>query len=356
MTRVLIRKLLRDLRVGLAVVALLLGAFQVLWYKVVDRILGELSPFFTQLANAGGLSREDIESVLFNGPGKIVRTIIGGEQVSMERAMDLLSIGYVHPLVQTILCVWAVGRAAGAIAGEIDRGTMELLLAQPLARFRVIAAHLCVDLVTIPVLCLSMWAGNYLGVLLVGPIQIRSVAGLPKPQAQPEFAIDFGPLRIARVKLPAVGDLPQSPGVKKDAEERVRARLQVEPGDFGRALVAVGGLVFAISGLTLWLSAAGRFRWRVLGLAVFLTLMQFLVNVIGQLDETFAPLRPLTVFYYYRPQEMVLGQPGVVTLSEWNGGLPLAQVPALAVLFGTGALGYLMALWVFTRRDIPAPL
>ena len=50
--------------------------------------------------------------------------------------MDMLSIGYVHPLMQTIFCIWAVGRASGAIAGEMDRGTMELLLAQPLARGR----------------------------------------------------------------------------------------------------------------------------------------------------------------------------------------------------------------------------
>jgi ABC-2 type transport system permease protein len=142
----------------------------------------------------------------------------------------------------------------------------------------------------------------------------------------------------------------------EENQERVRARLRVEPLEFGRALPAVAGLLFAVSGLTLWLSAAGRFRWRVLGLAVLVTLLQFLVNVIGQLDETFAWMRPLTVFYYYRPQEMVLGKPALVTLSEWHGGHALTQVPALAVLFAVGALGYAMALRVFTRRDIPAPL
>ena len=47
--------------------------------------------------------------------------------MNLDRAMDMLSIGYVHPLVQTIFCVWAVGRASGALAGELDRGTMELL-------------------------------------------------------------------------------------------------------------------------------------------------------------------------------------------------------------------------------------
>jgi ABC-2 type transport system permease protein len=351
MTGTLVRKLLRDVRVGLAVVALLLGAFQVLWYKVVDRILGELSPFFNQLAGAGGLTEKDVVDKLFSGPGKIVQTIIGGEQMQWNRAMDLLSIGYVHPLVQTILCVWAVGRAAGAIAGEIDRGTMELLLAQPLARFRLVAAHLCVDLVTIPVLCLSLWAGNYLGVRLVGPIKLRPTPEVFRRPAASNYLVELGPLKVS-VPAPSGG----APRTASEGEERVRSRLAVDPEEFGRALPAVGGLLFAIGGLTLWLSSAGRFRWRVLGLAVFLTLLQFLVNVIGQLDDSFAPLRPLTVFYYYRPQEMVLGKPWVVTLSEWNGGRPLAEIPALAVLYGAGAVGYLMALWTFTRRDVPAPL
>jgi ABC-2 type transport system permease protein len=351
MTGTLILKILRDLRYGLAVVALLLGAFQVLWYKVVDRILGELSPFFNQLASAGGLTQQDVEDVVFNGPGKIVRTIIGGEQVSMDRAMDLLSVGYVHPLIQTILCVWAVGRAAGAIAGEIDRGTMELLLAQPLARYRVIAAQLCVDLITIPILCLSMWAGNYAGIQMVGPIKLRPTPDLPNPMKPQEFLIELGPL-----KFRAPGPQMRLPQSTAESEERTRARLAVEPTEFARALPAVGGLLFAVSGLTLWLSAAGRFRWRVLGLAVFVTLLQFLVNVIGQLDDSFGWMRPLTIFYYYRPQELVLGRPGIVTLSEWYGGEPLVQLSSLAVLYVTGVVGYLMALVVFTRRDIPAPL
>src|SRR5436190_22662555 len=167
----LIRKLLRDLRLALAVVAFLLGAFQCLWYKVTERIIAELSPFFSTLASLGGLTNKDVQEVLFAGPGKIVRTLVGGDQLDFDSVMDMLSIGYVHPLMQTIFCIWAVGRAAGAIAGETDRGTAELLLAQPLPRSRVILAHFCVDLITIPVLCLSLWFGTWLGTAFMGPIQ-----------------------------------------------------------------------------------------------------------------------------------------------------------------------------------------
>jgi ABC-2 type transport system permease protein len=225
----------------------------------------------------------------------------------------MLTIGYVHPLMLTIFCIWAIGRAAGAITGEIDRGTMELLLAQPLSRYRVILAHLCVDLLTIPVLCLSLWSGTWLGTWMVGYLQL---------------------------------------GTPVTSQE-----LHVDPLNFGPALWNVAVLIFAVSGYTLWLSARGRFRGRVLGLAVLVTLLQFLINLVGQMWDTAGPLRPFTVFYYYQPQQIILQRHWSVELGQvWNSGQPLLAVNVLAVLLGVGAIGYGLALWTFCRRDLPAPL
>src|SRR5262249_16761043 len=163
MTWTLWRKLLRDVRLALVAVALLLGLFQVLWAKGTERILGRLAPLLNTLAGLGGLTQNDVESMIFEGPGKIVRTIIGGDLVHLDTAMDMLSIGYVHPLMQILFCVWAIGRAAGAVAGEIDRGTMELLLAQPVSRARLGLSHLVVGAVTVAAVCLRLWAGNAAG-------------------------------------------------------------------------------------------------------------------------------------------------------------------------------------------------
>jgi ABC-2 type transport system permease protein len=323
MTRVLIAKLLRDLRVPLIVTAILLIGFQCLWAKVTARITGELVPFFMGLAQAQKVSPMKVEETIFQGPGKIMRTLMGGENIKLDQAMDMLSIGYVHPLVQAIFCIWAVGRAAGAIAGEIDRGTMELLLAQPLARTKVVLAHLCVDLITIPFLCLSLWGGTWLGTWLVGPIhaQTSELKKLP-------FAVEIDP-----------------------------SALQVHPDAFGPALVNVGALIFAVTGYTMWISASGRFRGKVLGLAVFVTLLQFLINVVGQLWDALAVLRPFTVFYYYQPQQIALsGKWTVDPGSVWNSEHPLIALNLIVVLVAVGLFGYGMALWTFTRRDLPAPL
>jgi ABC-2 type transport system permease protein len=284
-----------------------------------------------------------------------MRTIIGGELVKLDQAMDMLSIGYVHPLMQTMFCIWAVGRAAGAIAGEIDRGTMELLLAQPVPRWKLILAHFLVDVVTIPLLCLGLWAGNWVGAWAISPIKVEE-PNLKTPAAKPSYLVEFQ-IGSWPFKLRVTPSLPGLPRKLTEGDrERMRQRLAVEPLGFGKGLWLVGGLIFAVCGYTMWLSAAGRFRWRVLGIAVFITLIQFLINVLGQMWEDAAWLRPLTIFYYYQPQQLILTGDWCVTFREWNGGEPLFRLPMPLVLYGVGVVGYLMALWTLMRRDLPAPL
>jgi ABC-2 type transport system permease protein len=324
MTLPLVRKLLRDIRWPLLIVMLFLGGFQCLWVKVTQRTTTQIAPFFSTLAARAGTSQKAIEDVIFGGPGKIAQTMVGGESVHFERAMDMLSIGYVHPLMQIVFGLWAIGRAAGAVAGEIDRGTMELLLAQPIPRWRVILAHLGVDAVVIPLLCLSLWGGTLLGARLVGPFEVS--------------AADLEPFK----------NLPFP--VKLDPE-----LLAINPWAFGPGLWNIGALLFAVSGLTMAISAAGRFRNRVIGVAVLLMLLQFLVNVIGQLWDAVAWLRPFTVYFYFQPQQVVLaGRWTADPCGLW--GDSHCAVNVLAVLFAVGAVGYALALLTFTRRDLPAPL
>jgi ABC-2 type transport system permease protein len=297
MTSVLTRKLLRDVWPGLVLVTLLLLAFQCLWARVTERIHTIMKKF-----EALNVPRDILDKILFqenDAPGKIIEALMGGDTAVLTRAQDTLSIGYIHPLTQAILCIWAVGRVVGAVAGEIDRGTMELLLGQPVRRSALIVAHLSVDAITIPVLCLGMWGGTWLGAWLLGFIGNEQVY------------------------------------------------LRVEPIAFAPALLNVAALIFAVSGATIFLSSCGRFRYRVLGLAVFVFLVQFLINVVGQIWDAAAWLRPFTVFYYYRPQPMILRADWYEHLVIWG---------RLGTLLAVGTIGYILALSIFSRRDLPAPL
>jgi ABC-2 type transport system permease protein len=168
------------------------------------------------------------------------------------------------------------------------------------------------DLICIPALCLSLWAGNWLGVGLFGNVQRHA-----------------------------------------QATERV---LTVDPTILFPGLINAAALMFAVSGYTMWISAGGRFRGRVMGAAILITLVQFLINVIGQMWDAVAPLRPFTVFYYYQPQQIILKNSWSVDITK-----PLhlpwpMSVNVIAVLAAVGLTGYLLAWRQFRRRDLPAPL
>jgi ABC-2 type transport system permease protein len=296
MNLILMRKLLRDLRTGLIVVCVLLAAFEFLWCKATEQSIRVVRAFENQI---GGFQSMMENVISKQDSGKMMQKIVGGDNVTFGHAFDSLTIGYVHPLALTILCVWAIGRSAGVVAGELDRGTMELLLAQPIARWRVITTHFVVDLVTIPLLCLCMWVGTLVGTYVFDLTHLT--AGDTKP---------------------------------------------IDPWYIGAALPNIAALLFAVSGYTVLLSSASRFRTRVLGLAVLLALIMFLVNLLGQVWTNIEALRPFTVFYYYQPQAIILGIPGA----------ELQAVRNVAVLVAVGLAGYALALVIFCRRDLPAPL
>jgi ABC-2 type transport system permease protein len=282
-------KILRDLRWPWLGTAFLLMLFESLWVKITDRVTNELIPAIIKKIPA-----KDLFAILFEGSGKFLQAVLGGESVDIAKTGDLLSVGFVHPLPQTILLIWAVGRAAAALAGELERGTMELLIAQPIARWRVVTTHLCVDLITLPALTLCMLGGTYLGVQWV-------------------------PLSNADLS------------------------------HFWRGMVLAAALAFALTGMTMAFSSLGRSRWRVLAWTIGLVLVMSLVNLVGQLWDTIEPYRPWSLLYYYQPQYAILKD-------QWTVPVGGVAIPMLGILLGVGALGYAFVVWHFSRRDLPAPL
>lgn len=325
MTWILIKKLMRDSRWPLLAVCLLLFFFSLLWVKIAQRVSTEIAPFFNGLAAIQRIDKKLFEEVVFKGPGRVSQAVMGGAEVQFDNPNHFLAVELLHPVVIIIASLWTVGRAGAAIAGEIDRGTMELLLSQPVPRNRLIFAHLLVDCLVIPLIALSIWAGTQCGLELVGP-----------------FKVDYSVLD--KIKTPIA--FPRGPEVLE-----VSAARQVW------GLFNLMALMFALSGLTMLVSAMGRSRWRAIGLATLAGLLMFVVNVVGQLWDQAAFLRPFSVYFYYQPQKIWLKQLWIVDLGDaWNAGQPLMSLPVLAVLGLIGLVGYLIALRIFTQRDLPAPL
>jgi ABC-2 type transport system permease protein len=125
------------------------------------------------------------------------------------------------------------------------------------------------------------------------------------------------------------------------------AQRPVEPLRFLPALACVFAMLVSISGVTMVLSALGRSRARVWGGAISLFLGMFLINVVGQIWAPLEWLRPFTIYYHYQPQALIQNPAWYADGMVWFH---------LGVLLGIGAVGYLVAWFVFTRRDLPAPL
>ena len=188
------------------------------------------------------------------------------------------------------------------------------------------------DGIVLPVICLSFFAGTQFGLWAVG-----------------DFVPDYTMLDDAAKESPIVKGLLQR--VPRDPTP-----LAVSGRSELLGLVNTLALMFAISGATLALSAAGRSRWKVVGYAVLGVVVMFVANTIGQLWEPAGFVRPLTLFYYYQPQRAMIDGDWTVDLNKaWNFGRPVL-VPAVGVLIAVGAAGYAVALRTFARRDLPAPL
>ena len=317
MTSVLVRKLVRDVRWPLLVVGGLLFAFSAFWVKIAQRVTTEIAPFFNVLGMASGINKELFDEVIFKGPGKVSQAVMGGADIQFDKPNDFLAVELLHPVVVILCSLWAVGRSAAAVSGELDKGTMELLLSQPVPRNRLILAHLLVDLLAIPLLCGCILLGTQTGLALIGP-----------------FDVDYSVLQ----KLPKQVQAVVKPGPPT---------LDVSAARQWLGVVNLAALMFALSGLTMLVSSAGRSRWRTMAAAGLLTVGMFVGNVVGQLWDAASFVRPATAFFYYTPQKVWLK-------GDWTADG--TTVPGAAVLLAVGAVGYLLALRVFTRRDLPAPL
>lgn len=339
MTYILVRKLLRDVRTPLVVVCLILFLFAAFWVVITQRVTTEVAPMFKIVSQATTGDGKAFEKALLRGPTKVSQAALGWGELNFDRPNDFLSIGLLHPAVLVLSLVWGVGRAAGAVAGELDRGTMELLLSQPIPRHRLITAHLLVDCVALPVLCVAFFAGTQFGLATVPPFE-------------PNFTALDDLIKSAAEEKPGATAFLAAMVAKAKTEAKP---LEVDGTRELIGLVNTLALMFAFSGTTMALSALGRSRWRVIALAVLVAFVMFVANTIGQLWEPAAWARPLTFFFYYQPQKAMLdGQWGADVGTAW-GGSPLF-VNCAVVLFAVGAIGYAVALRAFVRRDLPAPL
>ncbi|HYN10716.1 MAG TPA: ABC transporter permease subunit, partial [Vicinamibacterales bacterium] len=94
---------------------------------------------------------------------------LAGGEVAFASPSGVIALGYNHPFFLLLLGVWAVRVPSGALAGEIGRGTMDLLAARPVGRGEVVLAAFAAVAAGLGLLVLAAWTGTAIG-LSVRPL------------------------------------------------------------------------------------------------------------------------------------------------------------------------------------------
>jgi ABC-2 type transport system permease protein len=100
----------------------------------------------------------------------------GGDVFSLGGA---IALGYVHPISIILISIFAIGFSTSAVAGERQRGTLEVLLARPISRIGLYVTLLAAVLVFVGFVLIAASIGTVVGSALVGVLPDLPVARLP---------------------------------------------------------------------------------------------------------------------------------------------------------------------------------
>lgn len=172
-----------------------------------------------------------------------IRDLFAGTGLNISTPTGFLNMelfSFVGPL---LVLAYTVVVGGGATAGEEERGTIDLLLANPVPRRRVVLQKSLAFLLGTLVIGLGMWLGAAAGAVGVG------------------VELDLALVAQALASVVLLG-------------------------------LAFGGLALALGAFT------GR-RWLAAGVALMVAIASFFVNGLGALVDWLEPWRPLSPFYQY---------------------------------------------------------
>ena len=202
--------------------------------------------------------------------------LLNQDLVSSVSAQGIIGVGYAHPFALLMMAVVAVRVPSAALAGEIGRGTMDLVAARPVLRAAQVAAALLGVLAGLAILAAAAYAGTLVG-LVVQPVE--GVSALRYGLVAVQLWLTFACWGCVAVAISALSR------------------------EAGQAIAWTAGLM------------AGS----------------YVLDYAARVWTRLAPLRPLSLFRYYEPQRVVSAG-----ISGMDALVP-AAVGAAALLVAFGA-------------------
>ena len=159
MNRVLFGHLWRSQRTKLVIVAVAIAAWSVFLPVIY--------------ASFGQQIKQVVESGLFP---KQLMNFGGGDPFSLGGS---IALGYIHPIAIILVAIFAVGFATTAVAGERQRGTLEVILARPVSRRRLYVTLLAALELFLAFVLAAAIAGTIVGSALAGVLGELPAERLP---------------------------------------------------------------------------------------------------------------------------------------------------------------------------------
>ncbi|HEY6391214.1 MAG TPA: hypothetical protein VIX89_08055 [Bryobacteraceae bacterium] len=231
------------------------------------------------IQGSGGF--EDLTALL----PQFVREMLGPSLAGFMSFAGIVSLGYFHLAVIGSLVALSI-TVSTMPASEIETGFMDLLLSRPLARHWIITRTIVAIALAIVFVLALMMTGTWVGLETLAP---RNIVW-PSAKLIRSLAINLGLLMLSW------------------------------------------------SGVAMAIGSASRRRSIAGGAAGLLALAAFLLDYIGLLWKPAESVAWLSPFRYYRPFDLVMGNP-----------LPAKN---LAVLAAIAVAGFVAAYVLFSRRDI----
>lgn len=154
----LIRRTLRDYAGLWAALGALIVAFAILFMYAIHA---------TPIGQQGG------EFLKMPFVRRVLTVMLGSDPLAMLTPSSISSFAFTHPLVWTLLIVFALTTSSGILAGEVDRGTMDLLASLPLSRAAIYSSAATMTIFMGLPLCWLVWVGVLAGKAVAGASEVR---------------------------------------------------------------------------------------------------------------------------------------------------------------------------------------
>jgi beta-exotoxin I transport system permease protein len=239
----------------------IISAAMAAWGALMPLIYAQFGSQFRDMMNSGLIPKQLAE-------------FGGGDLFSLPGA---IAIGFIHPIALILSSVFAVGFATAAVAGERQRGTLEVLLARPIPRRVVYFTLLICALIFVAIVIFAFLAGAFVSATANG----------------------------------VIGEIPAD-------------RL---------ALVWLNGLLLfgAIAAIGLATSVSFDRLSPALGITLAVVLVSYFLQILGSLWPDAKGLQPYSLFHYLDPRTVLTAGPDTFSFGLLAVVAVVAIVAALVI-------------------------